>query len=48
MASPYAVAESFGEDVERNITEMAKLKQLAASVGVSVPFGNETATNVGL
>ena len=48
MASPYAVAESFGEDVERNITEMAKLKQLASSVGVSVPFGNETATNVGL
>lgn len=48
MASPYAVAESFGEDVERNIAEMAKLKELAASVGVAVPFGNETTTNVGL
>lgn len=48
MASPYAVAESFGEDVERNIAEMAKLKQLAASVGVSVPFGNEQQTNIGL
>lgn len=48
MASPYAVAESFGEDVERNISEMAKLRALAKEQGVDVPFGKEQATNVGL
>ena len=48
MASPYAVAESFGEDVERNIAEMARLRKLASGLGVDVPFGKESTTNVGL
>ena len=48
MASPYSVADSFGENIERNIAELGRLRELAASVGVAVPYGERQNINAGL
>lgn len=48
LASPYAVADSFGESITRNVEELAALKELATANDIYLPFTQEAALNVGL
>lgn len=48
LLSPATIAESFGEDVDKNVEELARLRALAARLDVALPYGEQQAQNLGL
>lgn len=48
LVSPLALADSFGEDMRRNITEIAATRAFAKERGVFLPFGETQTINNGL
>ena len=48
LVSPLRVADSYGEDMLRNIEEIAALRRYAAAQGVFVPYGEDQTINNGL
>ena len=48
LVSPLRVADSYGEDMLRNIDELAQIRRYSASQDVFVPYGEEQKINNGL
>lgn len=48
LLPPSEIVGDYGYDIKRNLQDIARLRQAAAELGVSVPFGQDTAQNVGL
>lgn len=48
LVDPFALADSFGESLTKNIERIAIAKKLAEQNGVWLPYGEESRVNVGL
>lgn len=48
LVDPYALADSFGESLTRNIEKIGDARRLGEEFGVWLPFGREQAINTGL
>lgn len=45
---PFSLADSFGESITKNLSRIKDLRELAKEYQIELPFGHETAINVGL
>ena len=48
LVDPYALADSFGESLSRNIEKLRQAKEYAKENGVSIPYGEKQNVNIGL
>ena len=48
LLPPSEIVGDYGYDIQRNFEDIAGLRERAAELGISVPFGQESAQNVGL
>lgn len=48
LLPPSEIVGDYGYDIKRNLQDIAALRQAAAELGVSVPFGQDSTQNVGL
>ena len=48
LLPPSEIVGDYGYDIKRNLQDIAALRQAAAELGVTVPFGQDATQNVGL
>lgn len=48
LVDPYALADSFGESLTRNIEKLKQAKEYARQNGVALPYGDPQTVNIGL